>query len=174
MDFLILGIRYLAAILFAGALIWATIGDLRTFEVSNRVHVVVVGAFLLLLLANGFDWRMAQVHGLTGGIVLVVCFGLFSAGVVGAGDAKLLSAIALWMGWPALLPYLFYVALTGGVVGVLLILFRRRPLSPRLAGIRWVRQLHERKKDIPYAVAVSLPALFLLPGMAFPTGVAAG
>jgi prepilin peptidase CpaA len=173
MDDLSLGVRVLAAAVFAGALLWAAVSDVRTFEVPNGVSIAILAAFPFLAVADGIGWEVAANHLLTGGAALVVGFGLFVARVMGAGDAKLLAAVSLWMGWPALAPYLFFVALAGGVFSLLLVIFRRLPLPDGLGALEWVRRLHERKKDIPYAVALALPAIFMLPRTVFPGGVAA-
>ena len=45
------------------------------------------------------DWAAYGWHFAAGALVLAVTFGLFAMGGMGGGDAKLLAATALWMGF---------------------------------------------------------------------------
>ncbi|MEK7264914.1 MAG: pilus assembly protein CpaA, partial [Pseudomonadota bacterium] len=78
---------------------------------------------------------------------------------LGGGDAKLLAACAPWIGLAALGPFLVYTALAGGGFAVALILFRMTPALPVYAQAPWLMRLHQRPKDIPYAVAIALGGL---------------
>ncbi len=60
---------------------------------------------------------------LCGFTVLLVTFGMFAMGWIGGGDAKLVSATAIWMGWALLLPYLLIASVFGGVLTMLLLMF---------------------------------------------------
>ena len=50
---------------------------------------------------------------------------LFGLNLVGGGDAKLLAASALWIGYEQLVPFLLYVTIFGGALALLLLAYRR-------------------------------------------------
>ena len=85
---------------------------------------------------------------------LVIGFILFARNVIGGGDAKLLAATVLWVGLPGLALFLFHVALSGAVLAMFLIAFRKAPALPFYAQAPWLLRLHQEPKDIPYAVAI--------------------
>ena len=163
MDMVVAILGGAAVAVFGAAMVYAVISDLRAFRVPNWVSGLVVASFLVVASTNASPWPALLGNLITGLAVLAVGFALFAAGLFGAGDVKLLAAIALWIGWPLLIAYLLFVALSGGVLCLILIVFRRFPLYARLAATRWIQQLHARKKDVPYAVAIAIPAVFFLP-----------
>ncbi len=163
MDIVVAILHGAAVAVFGAAMIFAAISDLRTFEVPNWVSGMVVASFLVVVSTNTGPWAAFQGNIISGLVVLAAGFALFAAGYFGAGDVKLLAAIALWIGWPLLISYLTFVVLTGGVLTLILIVFRRYPLYARFAATRWIEQLYARKKDVPYAVAIAITAVFFLP-----------
>ena len=52
---------------------------------------------------------------------------LFQLRLVGGGDAKLLAAAALWVGYEQLIPFLVYVTIFGGVLALVLLAYRCAP-----------------------------------------------
>ena len=66
-------------------------------------------------------------------IVLVIAFAFFAFGWIGGGDAKLVAATTLWVGFGLMLPYLIYAALLGGGLTLLILAVRRYPLPALLA-----------------------------------------
>jgi Flp pilus assembly protein protease CpaA len=64
------------------------------------------------------------------GSCLAVTFAMFAVGGMGGGDAKLLAATAVWMGMSMeLMQYVFYGAMIGGVLTLLIVFYRGSPLS---------------------------------------------
>jgi leader peptidase (prepilin peptidase)/N-methyltransferase len=63
---------------------------------------------------------------------------------MGYGDFKLLAALGAWMGPSSLLPIILFSSLLGALVGVSLIIFRKRdsqtsmPFGPFIAGAGWI------------------------------------
>ena len=49
-------------------------------------------------------------------------FAMFALGWIGGGDAKLAAAIALWLGWGALLDYSLSAAIYGGALTIVILL----------------------------------------------------
>ena len=115
-------------LLFPALMAFAASSDLLTMTISNRMSLALAGGFFLLTLVTGMSLAAIGMHLAAGALVLVVCFGFFSQGWIGGGDAKLAAATALWFGFDYLLDYLLYASLFGGVLTLVLIQFRKLPL----------------------------------------------
>lgn len=83
--------------LACGVLLLIAAEDLRRFRIRNSLVLGLAALFAISCWASGsgqvFLW-----HGAFATLVLVLMFGAFSLGVVGAGDAKLMTAACLWVG----------------------------------------------------------------------------
>ena len=108
------------------------------------------------------DIERFAMHFAAGALVLVVCFGMFAAGWIGGGDAKLAAVTALWFGFDQLMPYLGLAGIFGGVLTFAILTLRSSPL-PEFAGWPWLRRLHSAKEGVPYGIALAFSALLVLP-----------
>ena len=165
MDLVVTLIHGAAIAVFGCAMIYAAVSDLSSFEIPNWLSVTVIILFGVVALVDDGPWSALLGNVITSVAVLAIGFALFAAGYFGAGDIKLMAAIALWTGWPLFIPYLVFMILAGGVLALMLIVFRRYPLHTKLSGTGWLQQLHARKNDLPYAVAIGIAALYFLPQM---------
>jgi prepilin peptidase CpaA len=154
------GIRLL---LFPALMAFAASSDLFTMTISNRLSLALTGGFFLLTIVTGMSLAAIGMHLAAAALVLVVCFGFFSQGWIGGGDAKLAAATALWFGFDYLLDYLIYASLFGGVLTILLIQFRKLPLPGPLARQTWILRLHETGGGVPYGIALAAAALAVYP-----------
>lgn len=150
---------------FPLAMLAAAISDIISFRIPNILSLILLAVFFPFAFLSGMDFWQVGTHVLTGFGVLVVTFGLFSAGLFGGGDAKLVSVAALWVGASQLLIFLVAVTIAGGAVAIAVIIFRRLPIG-QLETIEWIGNLYRPKKDrrdIPYAVAISVGAFWVMP-----------
>jgi prepilin peptidase CpaA len=85
-------------------------------------------------------------------VVFVCSFVLYSFGIVGAGDSKLATAVALFAGFPHLPEFIFYMSLTGGVV--VLCMLAADPTRIMVAIQMRGRGFLER--GVPYGVAIAV------------------
>lgn len=132
-------------------LIAAAITDLRARIISNRLNLAVALLAPLWWLANGYAlWPDMAVQLLVGAAIFTLFAALFALGMMGGGDVKLLTALALWFPWQAVLSLIVLIALLGGVVTLVTVIHHR--MTRRLG-----------QPEIPYGVAISLAALWLLP-----------
>ena len=141
----------------------AAISDVMTMTIPNRVSLLLAVAFLAAAPLSGMPLADMGMSLAAGAAVFGVCFGLFAANVMGGGDAKLLTATALWFGWSeSLVVYLLYVGFLGGTI-TLLILFIRAHADHVLAlGIRLPASLSTARK-IPYGLAIGLAGFLMWP-----------
>jgi prepilin peptidase CpaA len=134
----------LAIILVAAAII-----DIRTYTISNRLNLAV--ALLAPLYWVSIGMGIAEI-----GIQVAVAVGVFVLlaiafylRMMGGGDVKLASAIALWFAPQGTLRFLIYMSVAGGV------------LTLAVVGLHKLRK-KEGKPEIPYGVAIAFGALTIL------------
>ena len=121
----------------------AAYGDVKTLRIPNLL-VAAVAALGVARLAVIGDLSIV-VHTIAASVVvLVVAFLLFSRNLVGGGDAKLISAASLLVGYHDLLHFLLVMSLCGGLVSLaVLVSHRRSSLQPRA------------RMAVPYGVAIA-------------------
>lgn len=158
--------------IFPAAVILAAFTDLFTMTIPNRISLVLVAAFLALAPFTGLTLQQFGWHVAAGLIVLAATFGLFVAGIIGGGDAKLVSAVALWVGMEQLLPYLLIASIFGGALTLGLMTFRKMPLPVNWNSLGWLSRLHAPQGKIPYGVALAAGALWIYPETTWFTGLA--
>jgi prepilin peptidase CpaA len=148
---------------FAGLMTGAALSDAVRFIIPNWLCGVIALAFPLAALTAGFGWELSGFHLLGGFLALLVGFALFAPGWIGGGDAKLFAAAALWMGWPALFPFLLHTVVAGGILVLgLLVLRHGAPLARVPAG--WLKETAlDRGAPVPYGLAIAAGALWTLP-----------
>jgi prepilin peptidase CpaA len=152
---------------FAGSI------DLLTMTIPNRVSLALVVAFPLAAVLIGMDWMTVAGHLGAGALMLAVGIGMFARGWLGGGDAKLLAAAALWLGFEHLAGYLLLVAIAGGGLALLVISYRNWAPPAWMLGQAWAMRLHDNKLGIPYGIAIAAAALWIYPLTPWFTGFAA-
>lgn len=152
-------IAFLILAVFPAALLVAAANDLYEFKIPNWVSIVLICAFPAAGLAVGAPPRIVIEGLLLGAGALTLGFGLYAGRIVGGGDAKLLAAMTPWIGASALGGFLFLTAIAGLVLAVVMIAFRKMPVLPIYAHAPWLMELHARKKDLPYGVALAVGGL---------------
>src|SRR6202521_4276847 len=158
-------------LLFPAMMAFAASSDLLTMTISNRVSLILVGGFFALALGSGMNVMDVLSHGGAACIALVVAFGFFTRGWIGAGDANVAAATALWVGFDHLLPYLVYASLFGGALTLALLQFRLSPLPTALAGQKWLERLHQKDAGVPYGIALAAAALAVYPETQWMTAI---
>ncbi|WP_037085473.1 prepilin peptidase [Rhizobium sp. CF080] len=138
------------------ALAIAAVSDLFTMTIPNRISVIAVLAFLGLAPFAGLPWPVIGLNLLAALLVFAVCFALFALNVMGGGDAKLLTATAIWFGFNhSLLVLLVTVGYVGGAVTLVFLLLRSQAGSVMAMGIPLPASLVNAKK-IPYGIAIAI------------------
>ncbi|WP_265057275.1 prepilin peptidase [uncultured Bosea sp.] len=148
---------------FPFAMAYAAASDLVSMTISNRLCLLLVGSFGLCCILLGLSPAAIGWHLAAGALVLILVFGLFAAGWIGGGDAKLAAATALWFGFDQLMPYLLIAALFGGLLTILILRLRSRPLPEFVEKWSWARRLHAANEGVPYGIALAFAALLVLP-----------
>ncbi|WP_037080287.1 A24 family peptidase [Neorhizobium vignae] len=137
-------------------LAFAAISDLVSMTIPNRVSGVILASFVVLAPLSGLAWPEIGMNLVAGLAVFGVCFALFALNVMGGGDAKLLTAAAIWFGFNhSLLVFLVTVGYVGGAVTLVFLLLRSQAGSVMAMGIPLPPSLINAKK-IPYGIAIAI------------------
>lgn len=147
---------------FAAIMVFAAAMDLLTMTIPNRVSIALVAAFAVAAPLMGLAPHEILSHVGAGLLVLAAAFVLFALGGFGGGDAKLLAAGALWIGFDNLLLYLVCVTIFGGILALAILSYRRMP-ARALPIPDWALRLHDRNSGIPYGIAIASSALLVFP-----------
>jgi prepilin peptidase CpaA len=135
-------------------LIWAAASDMQRYLIPNRI------CLSLLVLYPGYAVGLTPAEiGIAAAIaasVFMVGAGLFSFGIMGGGDVKLLAATSLWAGAAYFPTFLILTAAAGGVLAlwwgpVLRFFFPTVALATAANG----------RPAIPYGVAIAAGGLFV-------------
>lgn len=134
----------------AALLITAAVTDIRSRIISNRLNAAIALLAPLYWLSIGLTpWPDMAMQLALGGAVLLIFAGLFALGLMGGGDVKMLAAIALWLPLGGMAWLLVLMALIGGVVTIAAVAHHR--IARRMG-----------RAEIPYGVAISLAALWVI------------
>jgi prepilin peptidase CpaA len=139
------------------SLLLAAIQDVAQLKISN----IIVGAVLLMgvaaMLLSGPKISLWQ-NLASLALVLFVGTILFSKGVLGGGDVKLLAAVMLWAGGATALKLISAILICGGILALFLVGLRL--VAPASASRRFGTL--KRGSGIPYGVAIAAGAIFVI------------
>lgn len=148
---------------FPALVVIAAMRDATSFTIPNWISLSALGAFLPAALLTGLAPAAIGLALVVGFAALVLGMAMFAFGWIGGGDAKLMAACAVWLGWSAFTPFLAFTCIAGGVLAVALLLVRKANfwLPPRLPA--WMRRLATPGESVPYGVAIAAGALAVFP-----------
>jgi len=152
-------------LVYAGALCYGCISDIRGFTIPNAVSLTLVVLFVLNYWLMPVSGALPE-HAVSACAAFTVTFALYAAGLMGAGDVKLISALMLWGGYTEGLKFLLIMSLVGGLVaGILLILRKAMKLWPFVqAYIPSSRvKAWARLGILPYGIAICIAGLISMP-----------
>lgn len=146
---------------FLALLGWAVVSDLVRLTIPNSIPILLVVLFAMYapVAPDRVDWL--------GGLLVAVC--VFAVGVVlfrfrlmGGGDVKLMSAVALWAGPHTVLGFLVVTSIAGGALALIV----QSPLRILLghavhsiAGNDFTEAVSHRY--IPYGAAIAAGGAFV-------------
>jgi prepilin peptidase CpaA len=142
-------------------------------RISNRIALGLMASFVVFVLLCGLSWTQIAWHLGCFALVLAVGIGMFAAGWIGGGDAKLAAATALWIGPELLGPYVVLSSFMGGLLTLWILNMRTHPLPNFAMGWSWLERLHAPKNGVPYGIALAFAGLLVFPETAIWRQVAA-
>ncbi|KQT44505.1 peptidase [Aureimonas sp. Leaf454] len=148
----------LVLVIFPICMAYAAFSDLVSMTIENRVSLLLVAGYVCIGVLAGFPIETMAAHAGVGLACLVLTFGMFAAGWMGGGDAKLMAASALWFGpTPDLMAYAVNASLLGG--GLTLGLLAARSQILPVTGIDFIDHLLDHETGIPYGIALGAAGL---------------
>jgi prepilin peptidase CpaA len=154
-------ISYGLLIALAIALLVAGFTDIRRRQIDNWLNAAIALGAPLFWWASGLSlWPEVALQLGVALVAFAILAGLFALRMMGGGDVKLLTALALWIRPDLFLELLLIMALAGGALTVVMVAWhtmRRR----------------KEKLAVPYGVAIAFGGLWVLainylPDNAFP------
>jgi len=145
------------------------ISDVRSLRIHNLNSLVILFCFFPAYFASPESFNALWQHLAAMVIMFTVSYVMFVFGMMGGGDSKLGTVLGLWIGLKGLMPFIFYMAIMGGLIGfIALVIFRKKPFKNPMQG-SWVAELQEGHNAIPYGVAISFGfwAAFFHTGFAY-------
>jgi prepilin peptidase CpaA len=157
-------LEVLIFVVFPFCMLFAAISDAVSMTIANRLSLVLAGAFFVIAPFTGMAASEIGLHLAAGAAVLMVTFGLFALGGMGGGDAKLLAATSVWMGFNAcLMKYVVLSALIGGLLTVIILIYRKSALADFTRNSPVLRHFANEAAGVPYGIALGLGGLIAYP-----------
>ncbi|WP_072674065.1 A24 family peptidase [Erythrobacter sanguineus] len=143
-------IHYGLLIGLAIALVFAAFTDIRRRQIDNWLNGAIALGAPLFWWASGISlWPDVAIQLGVAFAAFVLLAGLFALKVMGGGDVKLLTVLALWIPPQIFLQLLVIMAIAGGV------------LTIAMGAWHFLRRQKERLA-IPYGVAIAFGGLWVL------------
>lgn len=147
-------------VVFPFCMLFAAMSDWVSMTITNRVSLVLVVTFAIVAPLTGMPMHDYALHFAVGAGVLVATFAIFAFGSMGGGDAKLLAATSLWMGWNlSLLDYLAGSAILGGTLTLAILSFRTSALAIFSTDNPFLKNFTSSADGVPYGIALGAGGL---------------
>ncbi|WP_338466491.1 prepilin peptidase [Novosphingobium sp. ZN18A2] len=157
-DYLVYGLLTALAI----ALLFAAFTDMRRRQIDNWLNAGIALAAPVYWYASGLTlWPGVALQFAVAAGAFAILAVLFALKMMGGGDVKLLTALALWLPWQPFLQLVVLMSLLGGVLTIVL-------------GSWHVMRRQKDKLKIPYGVAIATAGIWVLAVNYWPVSQAAG
>lgn len=132
------------------ALLIAAFTDLRRRQIDNWLNASIAGAAPVFWWASGLTlWPGIAIQLAVAAAAFAVLAGMFALRMMGGGDVKLLTALALWVSPAAFVKLLVIMAIAGGILTIV------------MGGWHIIRRRRDRLA-IPYGVAIAIGGLWVI------------
>lgn len=132
-------------------------------QVSDRVVLLLFAMFPVLAPLAGWSLETIVLSVAVAMIAFFTSVAFFALGWMGGGDGKLITVSVLWLGAEQAANFVIHTALLGGLCAVCLLAFRRLTLPTIWRDKAWIVRLHAADTGVPYAVAIGIAGLIVLP-----------
>lgn len=135
----------------------AALHDISRLTIPNWLNLLIAGLFIPAAAVSGLPLEVIGGHIMVAGLAFLIAFGLFAFNIFGGGDAKMIPAVMLWLGPEAGLPFVFRMAIAGGLCAFFILLVRRTMPAAAVPGL--IRAPFEENAGVPYGVAIAAGAI---------------
>lgn len=137
--------------------------DFKGMIIPNYIVVFVFAAFWLSFgadyMAGTGIFSSLKSHLIAGGVVLIVTFVMFSMKLIGGGDSKLIASFSFWFGMGGLPVFLFYMMVSGSLLGCAALLLKKKPLFKSPPDGSWVARVQGGESVVPYGIPIAIGAV---------------
>ena len=131
------------------ALTYAAITDLRRRQIDNWLNGAIALAAPLFWLASGQGLVDVGFHIVIALVIFILLAVLFAFGLMGGGDVKLLTALALWIDPISFVKLLVLMSVLGGLLTLVMVIDHyARKRQGRIA--------------VPYGIAISCAGIWII------------
>ncbi len=136
----------------AGLLVTGALNDIDCRRLPNwlTAAVAILYALFVAVSPTPIDWMSAFP---VAGAVFAIGFICFAFRLMGGGDVKLLSGLALWAGVEHIALFLTVTSLAGGLLSLVMLMLRRWMRSPAFLMLTPLTNLIASRSDRPAALA---------------------
>lgn len=143
-----------------GFCLLAAYSDLKQMLIENSTSLFIAGLFFITyafayFFGKTYIFAPLWIHLTSGLVMFLITFSLFSFGVLGGADSKLITALSFWIGFKGLPAFLVTMSLIGGLLGLSALLLSRFPIFANAGKSSWVARSQAGEKTVPYAVAIA-------------------
>lgn len=157
------GVGQFFLMLFPLLMILSGAVDVMTRRIPNSLVVGTAALFLPAALVTGMPLWIMSLHVATAAVLLALGFGLFSFGVVGGGDAKMMAAAGLWLGFPCSILFITFSALAGGLLAAAMGLWFLVTMEGGVHSTWFDKTVAPLKPSVPYGFALAAGAILATP-----------
>lgn len=148
--------RWTTVLLICLVLVIAGASDVRDRRIPNWTVLAIIALFCAWYFVEP---SVSLISSLGAAFLIFVCSGaLYALGIVGAGDSKLATAVALFAGFSRLPQFVIYMSLAGG----LLVLCMLAVQPTRVLIMLQMRGKGRADRGVPYGVAIAAAGAMLL------------
>jgi prepilin peptidase CpaA len=130
----------------------AAFSDVKSFRIPNLLVAAVALLAVARLIVVGDPSAAVYTVGASA-MVLAIGFVLFWQGIVGGGDAKLITAAALLVGYHDLFSFLVVMSICGALISLAVVAIHK--YLPLYAGPRLAAFSPRARLAVPYGVAIA-------------------
>lgn len=144
----------------------AAFTDFCALRLPNILMIILLAIYCQMAFAYYMDGQQGRIASdlFSGGMLFVITAGLFAGGILGAGDAKMISIAGLMVGLQGLPHFLLVMSVVGLVLALTAAILRKKikdqrfyesiPFFLKPAG-GWFARLHRGENAIPYGIAIT-------------------
>jgi prepilin peptidase CpaA len=155
--------------LLPALMIAAALSDLLSFRIPNWLTSAIAILFLPMAAATHMPLDLFGWHLAAGAILFVAGIVLFSVGLFGGGDAKLMAAAGLWFGTSDTMPFMVMTVMAGGALAIAVAVWSFVMAVAEMHGADMegnvlMRAAKTVRPKLPYGFAFAIGAILAYPG----------
>ena len=144
-------------------MIVAGAGDALSMRIPNWLTALIALTFVPMAVLTAMPLEVFGLHLVVGLGMFFLGFVLFALGLFGGGDAKLLAAAGLWLGWPDLIPFLVLTAFAGGALALCVGAWSMINVGSEVKDGTVFKYFGSIKPNVPYGYAFAIGAILAFP-----------